>query len=93
MLQPLSEVVGRMNEHTILDWQPQAVVADIVENFWMKKYSERQLLNTTVETLEEASKYIYRKSRPLAKEDLLNDFASDVVFHLAYRLSNQGRLA
>jgi hypothetical protein len=88
--QQIKEIVNRMNEHTVLEYHPQEVVTDLVENFFFKKYTSENLLETPVKDVETAVKKLYLNTFPKADKDLLQSFADDVVFYMAFRLTKQG---
>lgn len=91
MLEIIGTLVNKMNEHTIIEYSPQLVVTDVVDNFWLKRYEEKILLALSITTVEDVTKGLYRKTHPNAEEELLKNFAADVTFHLVFRLSEQGR--
>lgn len=78
--------IEKMMEHTILEYNPQPVVVDIVKNFWMKHFSPNELRRLQVNEIEKKTKKIYLKAYPKTHEQILSNFASDVVFHLVYEL-------
>lgn len=89
----ISELVDKMNTHTILEYQPQEVIVDFAENYWMDISRETgySLLNVPIKFIETKSKEVYSKQFPDADRKLLKNFTADVVFHIAFKLSNQGR--
>lgn len=91
MYTQLSELVDKMNEHTVLDFAPHVVVFDMVENYFLKKFNKDDLLEFPMNMLENRIKYIYLESFPEADKQLLEDFSSEVIFYLTFRLSKQGR--
>lgn len=90
-MQTIEEIVENLNEHTIMEYQPQPVIIDFVSNFWLKHFDTKQLLAFPVDSLEEYCKETYLKSHPQADPNSLENFASDTVFHLSFRLTKQGR--
>ena len=76
-----------MADHTVLKYEPQAVVVDIVRNFWLKHFSPNELRRLQAKEVENKTKKIYLKSYPRADEETLHNFANDVVFHLVYELT------
>jgi hypothetical protein len=93
MLKTIHEIVENLNEHTIMEYKPQPVIIDFVSNFWLKHFDTKTLLDFPVDSLEEYCKETYLKSHPQADESSMENFATDTVFHLSFRLSKQGRWA
>lgn len=83
----ISSYVAEMSEYTIMEYEPQAVVVDIVNNFWMKHFSSNELRSLQASEIESKTKKIYLKSHPNTSEETLNNFAADVLFHLIYELT------
>jgi hypothetical protein len=85
------DIVEDMEENEILAYITQPVVVDVVENFFMKKFSRPQLLNYPLNLLEDSIKRMYINSYPESAGDytFLQSFADDVIFYLCAKLSNQ----
>jgi hypothetical protein len=86
----MREIVENMNEYTVLDYNPQKVVVDIVENFFFAKVPKETIIDTPIDAVETVAKDTYLKSYPTVEETLLQAFADDVIFYMAFRLSKQG---
>lgn len=87
----IGEIVENLDEHTIMEYKPQPVIIDFVSNFWLKNFKTKKLLSFPIDSLEEYCKETFLKSNPLADQDSLENFASDTIFHLSFKLSKQGR--
>lgn len=85
----IGSVVSELKDYTIMKYEPQEVVIDIVKNFYLKKYKKDFLLKHSVGFIRAQSKQIYRRSNKSADSETLNNFASDVVFHLAYTIRKE----
>lgn len=84
-------MVESMQEYTILTYIPQEVIVDLVENFFLKNFSESDMLKWPVSVLETTAKAMYIETFPDAIMDpeLLESFAGDVTFYLSAKLSKQ----
>ena len=91
MYKKLSELVDKMNGHTVLEFAPHVVVFEMVENFFLKKFNTNDLLDFPINMLENQIRRIYLQSFPNADAELLENFSSEVVFYLTFRLSEQGK--
>jgi hypothetical protein len=87
----IGEIVANLNEQPIMEYKPKPTIVDFVANFWLKHFDTKQLLSFPVDSFEEYCKETLLKSQPDLSEESLNNFASDTVFHLSFRLSKQGR--
>jgi hypothetical protein len=87
----LKDLVEYTEENEILAYITQSVVVDVVENFFMKTFTESQLLDYPLNILENSIKRMYINSYPEAIDDevLLKGFADDVIFYLCAKLAKQ----
>jgi hypothetical protein len=90
-LKTIYEIVENINEHTIMNYEPQPVIIDFVSNFWLKHFDTKTMLEFPIDSFEAYCKETFLKQHPEASENSLDNFASDTVFHLSFRLSKQGR--
>lgn len=87
----IGEIVETIDENTIMNYKPQSVIVDYVKNFWLKNWTTDVLKSGEVFAVESAAKASFMNIYPDADKETLDNFASDTVFHLAFKLSKQGR--
>lgn len=87
----IGEIVENIDENKIIEYKPQNVIVDYVKNFWLKNWTTEVLKDGEIFAVESAAKASFMNSYPDADQETLDNFASDTVFHLAFKLSKQGR--
>ena len=87
MYKKLSELVNKMNGHTVLEFAPHVVVFEMVENFFLKKFNTNDLLDFPINMLENQIRRIYLQSFPNADAELFRKFfkRSCIFSYLDYR--------
>lgn len=87
----IGHIVKEMNTHKIMKYIPEKSIVQTVNGLWMPSFGRDTLMLMTIGEAEELAKQSFETLFPDLDQNLKQSFADDTIFHIAFKLSHQGK--
>lgn len=87
----IGHMVKEMNTQKIMKYQPEKAIIETVNELWMPSFDRDVLMLMTIKEAEQLAKESFPELYPHLNQNLAQSFADDTIFHIAFKLSHQGK--
>lgn len=89
--QKIGHMVQRMNTQAIKHYMPEQAIIETVNELWLACFDREVLMFMPINEVEQMARLSFPELYPHLDPKLAQSFADDTIFHIAFKLSHQGK--
>ncbi len=87
----IGHMVQQMNTQVIKHYMPEQAIIETVRELWLTCFDREVLMFMPINEVEQMARLSFPELYPHLDKNLAQSFADDTIFHIAFKLSNQGK--